>query len=381
MVYNTNISYNIINILVYNPRRLIMAYQLDRPTAQQIAETVRSVCGHDINLIQPSGIIYASTNKNRIGDYHEIGRQSAETKKTIEVREGEHFHGTQEGVNLPFLWNGEVICVIGITGNPDEVRNYAILARRIAGLILRERELDFRDRTRKNQMAYVVISLISNEPGNHQFINNFLASQKIDTKDSYRTVIIQVNTEEKTTASDIYEEQISAFADRIRPSLSMFRYPDEYILIFTEKNFQEREYLLKAYEEQRFPVHIGVGTASTLFRQHRSYREAKLALSSGTGQIRYHRYEDLDLSPLLASSSAEARELITKKTTVKLSPLDLQCLKAYFENRCSVTAAANELFLHKNTLQYHLDRVMKLTGYNPRVFTDAVILYLGLKLQ
>lgn len=36
--------------------------------------------------------------------------------------------------------------------------------------------------------------------------------------------------------------------------------------------------------------------------------------------------------------------------------------------------------MHKNTVQYQLDKIWKNTGFNPRVFKDAMILCIGLKL-
>ena len=93
-----------------------MAFRLNQSAAQQIVETVKSVCGKDVNYIQPDGKIAASTDASRIGDFHEIGFESARTLKTIEVRESEKYHGTQPGVNMPFLWKGELTAVIGVTG-------------------------------------------------------------------------------------------------------------------------------------------------------------------------------------------------------------------------------------------------------------------------
>ena len=46
----------------------------------------------------------------------------------------------------------------------------------------------------------------------------------------------------------------------------------------------------------------------------------------------------------------------------------------------SLKETAEQLYLHKNTLQYQLDRIWKNTGYNPRNFKDATVLYVGLKL-
>ena len=45
--------------------------------AQQIVDTVKDVCGYDINFIRPDGSVFASTDQARIGTFHEIGRQAA----------------------------------------------------------------------------------------------------------------------------------------------------------------------------------------------------------------------------------------------------------------------------------------------------------------
>lgn len=60
-----------------------MAEQIDQKTAQQIVDTVKEVCGHNINFIRPDGIITASTDPERVGTYHEIGQQAARTGQTI----------------------------------------------------------------------------------------------------------------------------------------------------------------------------------------------------------------------------------------------------------------------------------------------------------
>ncbi|MBQ7797045.1 MAG: helix-turn-helix domain-containing protein [Lachnospiraceae bacterium] len=46
----------------------------------------------------------------------------------------------------------------------------------------------------------------------------------------------------------------------------------------------------------------------------------------------------------------------------------------------SLIRAGERLNLHKNTLQYRLDRIYKRCGYNPRAFQDAVVLYTALRL-
>ena len=56
-----------------------MNIHIDKKLAQQIVSTVRDVCGQNVNFIDCSGVIYASTDESRIGSFHEIGRQAAAT--------------------------------------------------------------------------------------------------------------------------------------------------------------------------------------------------------------------------------------------------------------------------------------------------------------
>ncbi|MCM1894391.1 MULTISPECIES: helix-turn-helix domain-containing protein [Dorea] len=47
----------------------------------------------------------------------------------------------------------------------------------------------------------------------------------------------------------------------------------------------------------------------------------------------------------------------------------------------SLIRTCDKLYLHKNTLQYKLNRIHKITGLNPRKFQDAVLLYLAVLLR
>ena len=70
------------------------------------------------------------------------------------------------------------------------------------------------------------------------------------------------------------------------------------------------------------------------------------------------------------------RQIFIRKKAEK----DLELLETYFSHDMSLKATCEELYLHKNTLQYKLDKIHKITGYNPRNFKNAVVLYIGLKL-
>ena len=96
---------------------------IDRETAQYIVDTVKSVCGKDINYIDARGIIIASTDHSRVDSFHEIGYQVVTQGDTKEVSGDESFLGVQKGVNLPVFYHGKVIAAVGISDGryPDSI--------------------------------------------------------------------------------------------------------------------------------------------------------------------------------------------------------------------------------------------------------------------
>ena len=155
---------------------------ITRTLAQQIVDTVRDLCGQNVNFIDCSGTIFASTDENRIGTFHEIGREAAASGSVIKVRENDRFTGTQQGVNLPVYHNHKMIAVIGISGNPDEVRKYARLAERITHLLIREKELDAFNRTESEKKSYILRGLIDHEDIHPDYLRDNLAKWNIDEK-------------------------------------------------------------------------------------------------------------------------------------------------------------------------------------------------------
>ncbi|MCI1309927.1 MAG: helix-turn-helix domain-containing protein [Lachnospiraceae bacterium] len=354
--------------------------EISERTAQQIVDTVKDVCGYHINFIRPDGVILASTNPERVGTYHEIGHKAAQTGQPIEVGSNDSFYGTQQGVNLPFFYHGEVLAVIGITGDPEEVRKYAYLAQRITGLLLKEQEYDARSRNAGAEIHYFVRSLVRAEAVNHDFYLDFLETHGIDESLKYMTVIVRLDRRyNPANLSMIEQEILSAFRQTESP-LYTFEYPNEYILILREEVYRSWEYRFRRIAEKygQF-LKVGAGMKHSLIHQNRSYAEADIAVRAAGTRGGYAEYSSLHLEILLASVPESVRRQYAEKTAGKLGDKDRQMLETYFACDCSLKEAAGRLFVHKNTLQYHLDRIRTVTGFDPRKFSDAVVLYLALR--
>ena len=50
----------------------------------------------------------------------------------------------------------------------------------------------------------------------------------------------------------------------------------------------------------------------------------------------------------------------------------------FFENNLNVSETSRQLFIHRNTLVYRLDKIQKSTGLDLRVFEDAITFRIAL---
>ena len=126
---------------------------------------------------------------------------------------------------------------------------------------------------------------------------------------------------------------------------------------------------------------IAVGKKCQLFQLSLSYQSALTALKycrSSENGIAF--FDDMTLEILLSSISEQEKNAYLQKTISALSDEERNLLQTYFEANMSLLGTSQKLFLHKNTVQYKLNHIYQKCGLNPRVFKDAVLLYLALQL-
>lgn len=360
-----------------------MITKISKNFAQQIVDAVKEVCGKDINFINPSGIIFASTNSQRIDEFHEIGFQVARTGDTIEVMTDNSFQGTQKGVNIPFFHKGILIAVIGISGDPDEVRVYAHLAIKIADLLIREQELSHYNYAQQEKRQYIVHALAKGETGNPQYLKECLEEMGISYEDDMQVAWIKLNSRYNSNNVPMIDQKLNNLFKKMELKLFSYMYPSEYLVIFSMDQAKECKRLMRRFtEEYGLVLKIGVGSVRKVSHLTESYRDAVIALNSLSGMDYYYaEYEALDIEILLCSLKEEHKKRYLEKTISGLSKEDKKLLRIYFEEDMSLGSTGERLYMHKNTLQYKLNRIQKLTGFNPRKFRDASMLYLALKME
>lgn len=134
-------------------------------------------------------------------------------------------------------------------------------------------------------------------------------------------------------------------------------------------------------------VHIAYGTSVNEIKDvSRSYKEAKMALD--VGKIFFNErsviaYSELGIGRLIYQLPIPLCKMFIKEIFDGKSPDDfdeetLVTIHKFFENSLNVSETSRQLFIHRNTLVYRLDKLQKSTGLDLRVFEDAITFKIAL---
>ena len=359
-----------------------MPRQIHMLLAQQIVDTLKTICDHDINFIDVDGRIRASTDPQRVDGYHVGGHEAARSGQIVTIEEDDPSRELRQGINMPIRFHEKTVAVIGITGAPAEVRRYADLAQRLTLLLLREQEMDARTYDVRAQTSHLVRALTEGESLSPDFVEAVLQKNGLtDRGENWRTALIRMKTVSGKPLMEL-EYGIQGVIEGLGKVIYSFLYPGEFRLLFREADFARGTQLL-AELAARYPeaLRLGVGSARRLLRQDRSCRAAKLVLQSLEPGQNYGVYDSMKLELLLSSVTPTVGEVYLKKCLSGLDREDRELLSAYFAKDCSLQETAARFFLHKNTLQYRLNRIRERCGLDPRRFREACALYAALCLE
>ena len=118
----------------------------------------------------------------------------------------------------------------------------------------------------------------------------------------------------------------------------------------------------------------------------RSYKEAKMALEVGKiffVDRKIVAYNALGIGRLIYQLPIPLCKMFIKEIFADVSPDDfdeetLETIAKFFENNLNVSETSRQLFIHRNTLVYRLDKLDRATGLDLRVFDDAITFQIAL---
>ena len=370
---------------------------ISKRNAMQIVNEISGIIGQHVNMMDADGTIIASTDPERMDTYHEgAARVIGEHLDELIIQSDDEYEGTRKGINLPILLDGEIAGVVGITGERDEVVKYGQIIKKMTEILLIEnfdkeqKKIDDRIRTR-----FIDDWLYGDAISQGQAFIQRGARLGIDITLPRRVLVAEIENlrdysdspegqriidrVNKTVRRMVGEEKNGVFAKTASQMICLMPDCEDAKLRFFAQQIQAQVW-------RQFSIRVIVGADSrdgSLL--HQSYLRAHKALracrASRGSTIRF--YDDINLELFMdeipQTSKAEFIRRIFRGFTPEEIDSWVHLLEVYFEADGSLSDAAAQLFIHKNTLQYKLRKLCEQTGYDPRSLSDSSLFYLAVQ--
>lgn len=390
--------------------------KLNAKLAQSIVDKTKDIVSYVINIMDADAVIIASSNPDRIGEFHHGAKRVLETGDFYILGENEaaQYPNVVPGISLPIHFQGKIIGVIGIGNGSESAVKYGSLLQFTAELLL---EQEFRkDESIAQEHAYEEFMqrfLKENFKGNEEYFFQQARLHKMDIESPYFIAVVQPEknplplTEETSSSSDVfrYERSMEKLQETFSYRLSYQKLhtvfmPSHLVFMvplspdhagdsaaFVRKFLSDLDFMLS----QTLPMSfcIGYDDVSASMREiHSSYTHALSAIQISSLLGCYSHltaFSDIYLEYMLLKIPGSRRKIYYERILGAILQEKeaskeqwLTTLDVFFANDKSLVKTSEQLFIHRNSLLFRLNRIHKLTGFHPQSFKDAIKLYTAL---
>ena len=351
--------------------------------AINIVESLREVIDYDINFIDQECIIIASSDKTRVGDFHAGSKLVYETKEPLIIYSDDEYEGSRSGINYPITFEDEIIATIGITGDYHEVGKFSGIIVKMTEILIKE--FYFRDQTeiRLENERYLVELLISEENTLETAVS--VAAGLNINLDKFKRVAIVKLQEKEHKFTNMRKLILNSIKRRIDQKELVVNNQGNYILLL-DKTDIVRLKAIKDYITSKYSIECAIGYSEEVHGKeeiHYQYLNTSHIVVLAHKMQRYEivTLNDFDLELISLNLDDSFKQTYLKKVFGNINEEVLEqwtnMLVAFARNDGSINATSDELYIHKNTLQYRLKKIREVTGYDPRKLRDFTILFLA----
>lgn len=356
-----------------------------------MVDRTMKIINRNINVMNEKGVIIGSGDSTRIDSIHEGAVRVITTESGFEIRESDakQLHGVKTGINLPINYQDQVVGVIGITGPPEEIRNYGELVKMAAEMILQQAILTEEMQWDERLKEELTMQLLQDP----QDLNSmyFERVKRLGMDLHIPRVAILLKPENQSRGYQWFRDK--------REKDDLFVMHSDHIILLKKVDLKNGEWqdlkslnqienwAIELENDQQVHSKMAVGSYHPgLQGVSTSYREVVYTLNVGE-KLDPHKmiyfYSDYKLPVFLAQANRygigegmgpyfEQIKQHDKKGEL------LETLLIYIQENGDMNRTAGKLFIHRNTLRYRLDRITDLTNKDPRKVKELLELYLSI---
>lgn len=351
----------------------------------ELVEEISRTIGENVIFTNELGKIIASTESNRIGDFHEGSKLAMEQRRYMHMTEhhAKKLEGVRKGVVTPIYIDDNPIGVVGITGDPRRIEPFILVVQRLAELFIKSSvDQMAKERYLRNLELFVFDWLNHSIP--MEELNKYSDFYSINLS-FYRQAMLFYTPEVPSLASNDVE-RLRHLWDREGDAIIIRWGQGKLLLIDCFRDRQQLNVKLPQFIEVASSllgneVFVGVGQEADYTKLSQSMEQAEIALNLAEKKRYIIFEEDLLFEYIHHNLDEPVKEMLIKRMVEPiLHDSDLvNTLQVWLHLRMKAEQTAKALHIHKNTLYYRLQKIETLTKKNLDNMHDIVLLYLALQ--
>lgn len=357
---------------------------LNESLASYFIEQLGECTDYSINIINKSGFVLASSDPDRVGKFHEVAYKMIQEKiDVMEVREESDFLGVRPGINMIFYHRKKPVGIIGVTGNVETMRSIAPVIRKSVEVMLecelRKTALLYRKSAREQLLNYLLYLDIDQE--NLSEIYNLFDHLGYRKELPRIPLLLSLHT-------DMHPEHLLERAKELLPLSSQdilsLDHKGQLILFLSYSEsldgfFEEyRFYIGNFFKEfltwcrsHSFPFMIYAGPMQVNPVNYKYGYEKTLWLKENIkkadpgGVYFYEHVGEYLKSHLPLTELHNIFEAFQMNYPPQFFEQLLINMDVLYENNYNFQQSSKQLFIHKNTLAFRLDKIRERLGADP----------------
>lgn len=389
--------------------------QLTAEYATEIVKRLESIQPQDVVFVNANGIIIGATNKARIGTYHPGAMARMKNPdKILDSMEWDPV-AAQRGNGVCICVQGEIIGVIGLSGDSAEVTPFLNAAKSIVELMLEHELLSKELHIQQATLESLLLSMLAKHPHNMEELQWSLDFHRINIKLPRTAVLISLSAPGSMpdVSKDflLFQKKTSEFFAAIPRFFSLSSdlilcndLRRNAVILCSDRsknpdmNLQRIQELCHALiqlarEDFQLQCQAVIGRSCCRLTDYfGKYAELEHMLQAGRlifPDQAVYLGKSLLLGNLISNIEDEQQSNIVSNVFDKLlqsgnKAYYLETLKTFFDCNMSIKETSARLYIHRSTLQYRLRQIQELTGYSLYDLDDMVMLriaYLCLRQQ
>ena len=363
--------------------------------AQDFVEATSSlVGGRTINIMDREGTIIASTEKERIGTFHQGAAEVIATGKPvlIETRDLPRYPGAKEGYNMPIFLKDELIGVVGIFGCEEQMLNVANLLKVYVAQHFAQQAMAQKQNVESEVRNRLLGLMLLGDTGQTETICQLSALIPVQLAFPVKVIMIRAGKRKNTREQMNHYTQLfqnmmwQGTLDRSRDVFGIQN--NDCIIIHSAPRHGRDEALDKiiaqVVREKGLCIAVS-GACKGLEDIPGGMKESNTLISMEGGPVRNLEDSQVRIQYLIYKSlihgGMKYAEMLYRKLTdsqdARQAEVLLVTAGVYYQENGSVQKASDRLHLHKNTLLYRMKRLFQLLDLeNETPFTREFLIRL-----